>query len=653
MNNNLKKKMSFSLLFKMGVVLIVILYAVYLWMECIYGLPSFDGAMNLQVPKVFLNSGEYKTTYDGGILFDGKIQTRIPVLLPICVLWKIFGVHYELAVLVNILYLLLLLYAVFRICKELAIDQKAIVCLLVFMLSTPYLDEFAFGIYGEIPTMALLLLSILMMVESEKITDDRIKMYKVIWSGVFYSFACLNKTVIFIALPSFLFIFFIKTIRDKIIPFKVFFVWLVAYIIPFCVEELFHFFQMGMGAYIDGWKKELLDIVQQAGVSDKYEDTANILDKFWKHIGIFCSNFHFKFGSVAFCLMLLMVFLSWMYYFFIKKEHGFENIILLVMCSYFGWWILISTTAMAWPRRIIIGVLLLEMIICEYVNKLFLKIHIKMVWNLLFVVFVVVFTVRIFGEINRFDKESKKQVIELANTIKELNNSSEATFYGFGWWQAPVLSFFSGVDFYDFYRVEKIPENAYLLIDEYSVHLAESEIESIRNEYALEFVKKSGDNYLYKILSWEENNFAFVSAFSDEDYTGIRQSVFESAEDYSYVRGIHEYEEANRSRWVTPNVEILLQKEEGHNRLEMEVSIPAVENMSNTEPLLYIIVDGKLIWTDTISEQGNKTVSVDLTDLNLSNGVKDVRIYFNARLLSTNGDNRKLAYQLKSIGFYE
>lgn len=653
MNNILEKKINFSMLYKIGVLLIMIFLAVHLWMECLYGLPSFDGAMNLQVPKEFLKSGKYKTTYDGGILFDGKIQTKIPVLLPICILWKIFGIHYELAVLVNILYLFLLLYAVFEICRELDIGRNAIVCLLIFMFLTPYLDEFAFGVYGEIPTMALMMMSILMLIKSEKIIDDKMQMQKVIWSGFFYSFACLNKTVIFIALPSFLFVFAIKIIRDKFIHYKVFFVWLTAYVIPFCFEEIFHFFQMGKDAYLYGWKNELLDIVQQAGVADKYEDTANIIEKFWKHIGIFCRDFHFKLGSVVFCLLLLSIFLVWLYYFFIIKEHGFENIILLVMCSYFGWWILISTTSMAWPRRILIGVLLLEIVICEYINKLFQNVQIKMVSNLFFAVFVFVYVAVMFEKIDHFDKASKEQVVRLAETIKEINKDSEATFYGFGWWQAPVLSFFSDVDFYDFYRVEKVPENAYLLVDEYAVHLAGNEIDRIRNDYALELIEKAGDNYLYKILLWEENNFAFSSAFSDEDYTSVGQNVFESSEEYPYIRGVYEYEEANGNRWATPNVEVLLQKEEKHNRLDIEVSISSVENMTSKEPLLYILIDGQLVWTQNVYEQGNKNISVDLTDLNLSNGFKDIRIYFNTHLALTNGDTRKLAYQLKSIGFYD
>lgn len=647
------KKINFSLIINLCMIFVAAVFVSYLFMELQYGLPSFDGAMNLQVPKAFLRTGKYKTTYHGGILFDKKIQTRIPVLLPICILWKIFGIHYELAVLVNILYLLLLLYAVFYLCRELNIDKKAGRCLLMIILITPYMEEFAFGIYGEIPTLALMVMSILKLVESEKIMDDKIQIRKMIWSGFFYSAACLNKTVIFIALPSFLFIFAVKVIKDKSIRWKAIAVWFVAYVAPFLAEEGFHFIQMGKEAFLKGWKSELLDIVQQAGIAEKYDDTANIWNKLWKHAGIFCNDFSFKPGPVVFCLLLIFIFLIWMYRFFYKKEHGYENVILLSMCSYFGWWLLISTTAMAWPRRILIGVLLLEMIICEDINRLFLKVHIEQIWNLLLAVFSLAFIVILSGKIGNVDKQSKEQVLNLAETIKEIHEDTRASFYGFGWWQAPVLSFFSDVDFYDLYSTGELSENTYLVVDQYAVHLAGEEIENISNGYKLKLVEKEGDNSLYRISIWDEKDFIVSSSFSDEDYSGVVQSTYESKEEYPYIKGVYGYEEVIGSRWAAQNVELLLLKKEEQNRINIDLSIPEIENLSNKDPTFYVFIDNQLIRKQSVSSLDGKNISVHLADMNISNGVKDVRIYFNSHMLLTNGDSRMLAYQLKSVGFYK
>lgn len=35
------------------------------------------------------------------------------------------------------------------------------------------------------------------------------------------------------------------------------------------------------------------------------------------------------------------------------------------MFSYFGWWLIISSTEMAWARRIVAGVVLLNIVICN------------------------------------------------------------------------------------------------------------------------------------------------------------------------------------------------------------------------------------------------------------------------------------------------
>ena len=57
-------------LYKVVIVLSIFIFGGYLLQYCVWTLPSFDGAMNLQVPQSMLNTGKYMTTWDGGKLFD-------------------------------------------------------------------------------------------------------------------------------------------------------------------------------------------------------------------------------------------------------------------------------------------------------------------------------------------------------------------------------------------------------------------------------------------------------------------------------------------------------------------------------------------------------------------------------------------------------
>jgi len=53
---------------------------------------SFDGAMNAQVPLNLIKNFKYATSFDTIKEFDQIIQTGIPVLLPVAIFFKLFGV---------------------------------------------------------------------------------------------------------------------------------------------------------------------------------------------------------------------------------------------------------------------------------------------------------------------------------------------------------------------------------------------------------------------------------------------------------------------------------------------------------------------------------------------------------------------------------
>lgn len=644
------EKINWNLIFKVGVIGTSAAFFVLMLLEDLYGLPSFDGAMNLQVPKSLLESGKYMTTYDGGILFDGKIQTRMPVLLPILILWSIFGVHVSLAILVNIIYIYLLLFAVWIICKEVGGCKELGYCLLMLIVITPYFEEFALGIYGEIPTLALFLLSIVMLIKSEK-SENKIRLYG--FSGMFYSLACLNKTVILIAVPSFLFIFFIKLLWDKSVRIREIGIWFLAYLVPIALFEIFHLVQMGFDAYVNGWKSELLDIVQQAGVVEKYEDTPNIFVKFWTHINIFCEDFSFKPGAVIFVLFMCALFVYWAYRFFKKKEHSYYNIVFLVMCSYFGWWTIISTTAMAWPRRILIGVILLELVVIEDIQVYFNKKKNFILKNIVFMCMAVLFLLVTVNRCINIDRESKKEIENLSETIKEIDASEDATFYGFGWWQAPVVSFFSGVNFDNIENVSRLPENSYLVVDYYAKYLAQEELNGWLQKYHTELIDIQGDHYLYKISPLSVEKLEFSSVFDENDYSDVVKHTYEASEEYEYISGVYEYEEDNNSRWASPEVELLLNKKADSNTLNLRITVVGIENMTTAQPVLYVLLDNEIIQKVYLYSAGQLDVSIALPEEQLTAGVKDIRLFLDGKLINDNGDIRDLAYLLDSVCFSE
>ena len=497
-------------LFKIVIIISICIFGGYLLQYCVWTLPSFDGAMNLQVPQSMLNTGKYMTTWDGGKLFDNKIQTKAPVLFPIYLLWRIFGISTTAALSVNAVYIILLVVSVWYISKYLDIPKTIRYCTITSILIMPQFTDWAWGIYGEIPTLALFLCSVWMLLIFEKNKEKRF----VIYSGIFYSIAFLNKTVILLAIPSFLFIFVYRMVVDRDLSIKNFKIWILAFIIPILLFEIFHFIQMGsLEAYINGWEIELVDVFNQSGIGNNYADTPNLFEKFWIHLGIFAEQFGF-YNRFSIFVILLFTFAGWIIKFFVKHQHGYSNLITLVMCSYFGWWLLISSTEMAWARRIVVGAILLNIVMCNYIYYIIRWILRKREFPILkiilkYVVLVVSFTILGYGllkQIDRIDRCSRESMQDMANTIKDIKQTTDCpVFYGYGWWQAPVLAYMSDSTFYNIENKE-IGENAYLVVDFYWAALDKDSLNDIVSKYNAELIQQYDNNCIYKIKNKKANN---------------------------------------------------------------------------------------------------------------------------------------------------
>lgn len=475
----------------------------YLLEYCIHTLPSFDGAMNLQVPQQLLSSGKYMTTWNGGTLFDNKIQTKAPVLFPIYILWRIFGINTTAALSVNAAYIIVLIIAIWNIGKLIGVPKLLRYCILVSVLIMPQFTNWAWGIYGEIPTIALFLCSVWMLLAFEETDEERFLIY----SGILFSLAFLNKTVILLALPSFIFIFLYKIFVDKDIPIKTLWTWILAFLIPLALFEIFHLIQMGnVESYINGWKIEILDVFNQSGVGKKYADTSNLFQKLWKHAEIFAEQFGMPNGFFILALLVL-IFGYWIIIFFVNHQHGYFNIITLVMCSYFGWWFLISPTEMAWARRIIAGFILLKIVVWIYIYTIFKRMFGKfnenyrmlMKYSILIMLFII-YARGLLKQVDIIDRQSRDSMQSLANSIVTLKQSDdEAIFYGSGWWQSPVLSYMSNSVFYNIEEVPDIGEHAYLVVDFYWKNLDANSLEWVLGRYDTELIDEYSDNYIYKL----------------------------------------------------------------------------------------------------------------------------------------------------------
>lgn len=418
-------------------------------------IPSFDGGMNLQVPVSIVKEGIYAARYDGIELFAGRIQTGVPVLLPIAFLFKVFGIGSSQALMVNVFYIALMYVFIYLICREVKANQTVVLLMMGLTTLMWGFLRLAMGIYGEIPALALLLGTVYFLLLVERRQKKR---YFAV-AGMFLGLSYLTKTVILIAVPALTVVFLSKWLIEKTVKIKDLLLWVSGAVFPVAIFEIYKIYQLGINGYAAFWGSQGSNILKQAGVKEGYADTADLIEKIVVHLGIFSRNYNIQ-------IKALILILAFNFIWFIsnavkKKRLDYIDTVELVAYSYFGWWLLITPTEKAWERRILIGVVLLEWISIMKLWQTFEWLlcrektvdykNMKAIAETAVSIFAIVFI--IFGA-GSYSSDSKRGSVELAEVVRQKAQEEQAVICGYGWWQAPVISFYSGIDFRDLGRIE-------------------------------------------------------------------------------------------------------------------------------------------------------------------------------------------------------
>ena len=231
--NILQNKGNFALLFALS---LFCLFCFNIGTSIYNTLPSFDGAMNLQVPINLIKNGKYATNYDNLTEFASRIQTGVPLLLPIALLFLIFDISSFTSQIPNAVYLLSLAFLIFLYSKKILNTWFAMLGVMMF-ICTPYLYTYGLGIYGEIPALFFLITAIFLfhLIEGQ---PQRSVLLSIL-TGISFGLAYLTKTVILIAVPSFFFTMLLDMLVIKRIRIKVYFLVICAAITTVLPFEIY------------------------------------------------------------------------------------------------------------------------------------------------------------------------------------------------------------------------------------------------------------------------------------------------------------------------------------------------------------------------------------------------------------------------------
>jgi hypothetical protein len=585
--------------------------------------PSFDGAMNLNTARSFIEGHGYGFIYD--VFFPFPAQTDGPFVLPSALLMLIGGVTPLTTQGVNLAYfigatilLVILLKCIVRT-LTLALAGTLIV------LQTPGLFSLGMNGLGEVPMLFWFLLALTIL--SDTLDADIPSRWRLAAGGMALALCYLTKVVALILVGPAALLFaiaFVTRHRDRAGRL----LWFGAGLaLPVIGWELFRFVELGgPRAYATWWRLQLWQVRQQSGASETTSLHVRLWAKGLEHLRILADLV-----AVPEPLVLCFLFVPWLASLGLLlrrwRQRQFGTAFCIAACGagavlYFVWWLLITPTGMAWLRRILDGLLLQQVLLA-----IVLAVLARALWRgalsgrfgILFAT--VLAAALLWPETYLMERAAAftrplvasdidREQLALAEKLREL--PADATLFGIGWWQAPVLALFSdrqvmNYERWDPAKIAALPHK-YLVLDYVAKALADKpELQRILAAGSSHIVADGTGGTIYQL-----DEVLPYAPFTEEDRQAADLGTgFDSAiAPYPHARGFL----SAKGDWVRPDSAVLFLRTD-QVRLSLSVDIPAglVSTDDKVLPRLHVTSPGCLDATVPFDQPGSHTFSLPLT----------------------------------------
>lgn len=632
---------------------------------------SFDGAMHMQVPYNLLQHGRYATSYHEIRDFAGEIQTGIPLLLPVAAVFRLCGVSAVTAQVPNALYLVMTAWAAAAVAGCLAGRWAAALAALMF-ICTPGLFDYGLRGYGEIPALFFLVLHVGLWAHAER--RGRVGLGYGVCMGLALGLSILTKTVMLVAVPAVVLVAAADLFWSRKLAGRVHIGTVLGILLVLGTFEGFKLSVLG-NAYAKCWGEQTQAVLMQSGVAPGLPDTAGTLSKLRTHLGILGDDLHMPVSG-------LLVFLALPYAVvgteIVRKARtggrGAVPLALAVLAitalAYLAWWLALTPTSKAWPRRAMSAVILHEMMVVAAIGLSASRWCLERclgetgmassrlrVLNAGVLIVTAAASASFVLQAGRWNlrlppRRERAQPAEfVAKAVSGL--PLDARVYGRGWWQAPELSFLSGRVFYDLERMSteefnRSPRN-YFATDPYVFAHAPGVVLDTLGRCEHTCIASREGYGLYRVSHLR----AYVP-FSDGERAQCRKgSVDFFREDYLLVRRMAAG--GKGPRLAQAECAVLL-RHSGEKSLRLKLRVPELAGYDGQDVRLAVSMDGKRLGERAVSEAGDLDFSILLpVDETARRGVKAVEFSLNKRWHRSGGDRAKHEWVLglKEIGFSE
>ena len=420
---------------------------------------NYDESYHLQIPLRMANEGIYNTIYPWRI-FDGfsTIALGPTVLLPVSLIFKLFGIGILTARSVSCLYFIGLISLLWVISIK---DQNRIwgAILIGLLLTIPTIFKLGLTVLGEIPCLFLIILGISLWKPNER---------NFVALSCF-GLAAITKIYIYIfALPIIFMIMFqgqrntvplMERIERIIISLNIF-------IIPTIIWEIAKFVSIGATKYPE-YLKEIYSFVFLRG-DPRFLIHSSPLDIWLRFINIAEQVFWGMPYWITGFLFVIVIFFNILK--LVKNDIRNRNLFYFItFLTYFSWVLFISRDG--WWRHFFPFAIIFVVLLLDLVRTLWEKLYkIKKLRAILIPFFTIILLIYIMKagislHSNIIESSDLSSQWVFANKVKEFNIQGYR-FGVMGWWQAPEISFLSGgIKFENIQNnCEKLHNDRYLLI---------------------------------------------------------------------------------------------------------------------------------------------------------------------------------------------
>lgn len=439
--------------------------------QSLRSLPSFDGAMNMQVAWNLAEGEGYRRSYADQALFPREIQTNGPYVLAAALGYRLFGLGTAQSQFSNLAFFFALAIAAFVLVRGMR-GRSSDGCLAVIMiLATPLLLEFGFRGFGEVPGLALAVVGLAVYPWTDH--RSRARMFA---AAMLLGAAVVTKTVMLVCVaPIGLFMALHAVSRDRAPSARALDLALLAagFIAPVLAWEMFRMASLGgAGAYGRWWAMEYASISHEAGISPTARTSlAQLPAKVAQHFGILATTLRLP-APVALAWLLLPFAMAAAIPAPAKRARWIVLAILAAAAAYFIWWLAITPTPKAWNRRIFNGILLVNIawvlvaaaVASGGVSRLRHGVAMAAMALSACLAIAFLYQSRASGDFSAGDQGPMARAIALVKALPP-----EAQLFAAGWSSAPQISLLADRPFRDINDVDAAElagiDEAYLVVD--------------------------------------------------------------------------------------------------------------------------------------------------------------------------------------------